>query len=103
MHKISIPQVRRPSTRALDALREVEWREFGFAIHARQTCAIAGTAFGSIAKSAAGLALPVVTILVVLLMPALIDLRGVPLLPRTAQVLTVLTAPVADHPRLPGY
>jgi ABC-2 type transport system permease protein len=39
--------------------------------------------------------------LVVLLMPALMALRGVPLLPRTAHVLTVLTAPVADNPRLP--
>ena len=39
--------------------------------------------------------------LVVLLAPALMALRGVPLLPRTAQVLTVLTAPVADNPRLP--
>ena len=39
--------------------------------------------------------------LVVLLTPALMALRGVPLLPRTAQVLTVLTAPVADNPRLP--
>jgi ABC-2 type transport system permease protein len=86
MRRISTPQVR---------------RKFGFATHARQTCAIAGTAFGAIAKSAAGLVLPAVTMLVVLLMPALMDLRGVPLLPRTAHVLTVLTAPVADNPRLP--
>jgi ABC-2 type transport system permease protein len=69
--------------------------------HARQTCAIAATAFGTIAKSAAGLVLPAVTMLVVLFMPALVDLRGVPLLPRTAHVLTFLTAPVADNPRLP--
>ena len=86
MRRISVPQVR---------------RKFGFATHARQTCAIAGTAFGTIAKSAAGLVALAVAMLVVLLAPALMALRGVPLLPRTAQVLTVLTAPVADNPRLP--
>ena len=86
MLRISVPQVR---------------REFGFATHARQTCAIAGTAFGMVAKSAAGLVALAVAMLVVLLAPALIALRGVPLLPRTAHILTVLTAPVADNPRLP--
>ena len=86
MLRISVPQVR---------------RKFGFATHARQTCAIAGTAFGTIAKSAAGLVALAVAMLVVLLAPALMALRGVPLLPRTAHVLTVLTAPVADNPRLP--
>ena len=64
---IPIPQVR---------------RKFGFATHARQTWAIAGTAFGTIAKSAVGLVLLAVTMLAVLLMPALIALRGVPLLPQ---------------------
>ena len=86
MLRISVPQVR---------------QRFGFATHARQTCAIAGAAFGTIAKSAAGLVALAVAMLVVLLAPALIALRGVPLLPRTAQLLTVLTAPVADNPRLP--
>jgi hypothetical protein len=86
MLRISVPQVR---------------RKFGFATHARQTCAIAGAAFGTIAKSAAGVVALPVAMLLVLLIPALVDLRGVPLLPRTAQVLTVLTAPVADNPRLP--
>jgi hypothetical protein len=86
MSSLSIPKVR---------------REFGFATQARQTCAIAGTAFGTIAKSAAGLVVLAVAMLVVLLAPALMAGRGVPLLPRTAQVLTVLTAPVADNPRLP--
>jgi ABC-2 type transport system permease protein len=76
-------------------------RKFGFATRARQTCAIAGTAFGTIAKSAAGLLAVAVAMLVVLFMPALTALRGVPLLPRTAHVLTVLTAPVADNPRIP--
>jgi hypothetical protein len=86
MSRIPIPDVR---------------RTFGFATHARQACAIAGIAFGTIAKSAAALVALAVTMLVVLLAPALIALRGVPVLPRTAQVLTVLTAPVADNPRLP--
>jgi len=86
MLRISVPEVR---------------REFGFATHARQTYAIAGTAFGTIAKSAAGLVALAVAMLVVLLAPALMALRGVPLLPRTAQVLTVLTGPVSDNPRLP--
>jgi len=86
MRRISIPQVR---------------RKFGFATHARQTCAIALTSFWTIAKSAAGLVLPAVTMLLVLLMPVLVKLRGVPLLPTTAHVLSVLTAPVADYPRLP--
>src|SRR6185369_116554 len=74
---------------------------FGFATHIRQTCAIAGTAFGSIAKSAAGVVAVVVAVIAVLLMPALVGLKGVALLPRTAQVLSILTAPVADNPRLP--
>jgi ABC-2 type transport system permease protein len=86
MRRISIPQVR---------------REFGFATHARQMVAVAGTAFGTIVKSAAGLVALAVALLLALLAPALIALKGVPLLPRTAHVLTVLTAPVADNPRLP--
>jgi ABC-2 type transport system permease protein len=76
-------------------------RRFGFATHVRQTCAIAGTGFGSIAKSAAGLVAVVVAVIAPLLMPALVGLKGVALLPRTAQVLSVLAAPVADNPRLP--
>src|SRR6185295_79299 len=39
--------------------------------------------------------------LLALLMPAIRQLGGVPLLPRTAAVLTVLTAPVAGHPQSP--
>ena len=76
-------------------------RKFGFATHARQTCAIAWTAFGTIAKSPASLVPLAVTMLVVLLMRALVEIRGVPFLPRTGHVLTVLAAPVADNPRLP--
>lgn len=84
---ISIPQVQ---------------RRFGFATHAQQTFAIAWTSFGTIAKSAAGLVLlAAIAMLVVLLMPALMDLMGVPLLPRTAHVITFLTAPIADNPEFP--
>jgi ABC-type transport system involved in multi-copper enzyme maturation permease subunit len=76
-------------------------RKFGVATHARQTFAIAWTAFRSIAKGAAGIVAAAVTVILVLLMPALVGLKGVPILPRTAQILTILTAPVADNPRLP--
>jgi ABC-2 type transport system permease protein len=76
-------------------------RTFGLAMHARQTFAIAWTSFGTIAKSVAGLVLPAAAIVVALLMPMFLPLRGVPLLPRTAQVVTVLTAPVAGNPGLP--
>jgi hypothetical protein len=75
-------------------------RNFGLATHARQTFAIAATSFGAIAKSAGGIVAVAVTIALVLLMPVLVGLKGVSLLPRTAQVLTVLTAPVADNPRI---
>jgi ABC-2 type transport system permease protein len=76
-------------------------RTFGFATHARQMFAIAGTSFRTIAKSAAGLVLLVVPILVALLMPMLMPLRGVSLLPSTALVLKWLAAPVADNPHFP--
>ena len=78
-------------------------RKFGFVIRARQTWAIAGAAFGTITTRAAGLVALAVTMLAVLVAPALIGLRGVLLLPGTAQVLTVLTAPVADNPGCPGW
>ena len=75
--------------------------QFGFATHARQTWAIATASFGMIAKSAAVIVALAITALVVLLMPALVGLKGVSLLPGTAQILTVFTAPIADNPRLP--
>src|SRR5205085_9601537 len=68
---------------------------------ARLSWAVAGTAFGSIAKCAASLVALVVALLAVLLAPAPMALKGVSLLPRTAQILTLLAAPVADNPRLP--
>jgi ABC-2 type transport system permease protein len=76
-------------------------RKFGFTTHARQTCAIAGTAFGTIAKSAASLVALAFAMLVVVLAPVFMAVKGVSMLPRTAQILNVLTAPVADNPRLP--
>lgn len=86
MRGISIPPVR---------------RTFGFATHARQTGAIAWTSFWTIAKSPAGLVLPAVAMLLVLLVPVVVKAKGVSLLPTTALVLSKLTAPVADNPRLP--
>ncbi|HSK75938.1 MAG TPA: hypothetical protein VLQ45_05735 [Thermoanaerobaculia bacterium] len=78
---ISVPQVPRAS---------------GFAMHARQTLAIAGTSFRTIAKSWAGLALlaviPFLTVLVVL---DQMELNGVPFVPATARVLSELTAPLS--------
>jgi ABC-type transport system involved in multi-copper enzyme maturation permease subunit len=77
-------------------------RTFGFATHVRQVFAIASMSFGAIAKSAIGLVLwAAVAILIVLFIPALMELRGVPLVPRTADVIALLTAPVADDPRFP--
>ena len=77
-------------------------RTFGFATYARQTFAIAWASFATIAKGATGLVLwAPIAVLVGLLMPAIRQLGGVPLLPRTAAVLTVLTAPVAGHPQSP--
>jgi ABC-2 type transport system permease protein len=76
-------------------------RTFGFATHARHTGAIAWTSFGAIAKSPAGLVLPAIAMLLVLLVPVLVKLKGVSLLPTTPYVLSMLIARVADNPRLP--
>jgi ABC-2 type transport system permease protein len=77
-------------------------RTFSFATHRRQVFAIASMSFGAIAKSATGLVLwAAVAMLIVLVMPALMELRGVPLVARTADVIALLTAPVADNPRAP--
>lgn len=74
---------------------------FGFTTHARQTGAIAWTSFWAIAKSPAGLVLPAVAMLLILLVPVFLKLKGVSLPPTTPLVLSRLTAPVADNPRLP--
>ena len=75
-------------------------RTFGVATHARQTFAIASTSFGTIAKSGASLVLvaAIATFLIVFL-PLFIPVTGVPLLPRTAYVLTFLAAPIANNPK----
>ena len=75
---------------------------FGVMAHVRQTFAIAWTSFRTIAKSAAGLVLVApIAVLVGLLMPAFMNLGGVSLLPRTAQVIDSLTVPVAGRPQFP--
>jgi ABC-type transport system involved in multi-copper enzyme maturation permease subunit len=71
-------------------------RTFGFAIHARQTRAIAWTSFRTIATSWAGLALlvaiPLLTVPVVL---DQMEANGVPLVPTTVRVINELTAPLS--------
>ena len=77
-------------------------RKFGFKTYARQTFAIAWTSFATIAKSATGLVLwASLAMLLALLMPAIRQLAGVPLLPKTAAVVTVLTGPVAGNAQSP--
>jgi ABC-2 type transport system permease protein len=76
-------------------------RTFGFATHARQTGAIAWTSFWTIAKSLAGLVLPAVALLLILLVPVFAKFKGVSLLPTSPLVLSKLVAPVAGNPRLP--
>jgi hypothetical protein len=77
-------------------------RRFGFATHARQTGALAWTSFWAIAKSPAGLVLPAVAMLLVLLVPVFVKNKGVSLVPTTALVLSKLIAQVPENPRLPG-
>jgi ABC-type transport system involved in multi-copper enzyme maturation permease subunit len=71
-------------------------RTFGFAMHARQTLAIAWTSFRTTATSWAGLALlvaiPILTVLVVL---DQMESNGVPLVPTTVRVINELTAPLS--------
>jgi ABC-2 type transport system permease protein len=77
---ISIPQVR---------------QTYGFATHVRQTLSIAWGSFRTIANSWGGLALLVVIpLFAVLILPTEMEQLGVPLFPRTAKVISLLTAPV---------
>jgi len=77
-------------------------RSFGLITHTRQVFAIAWTSFETIIKSGTGLVLVVpLAILGGLLIPLVMDVGGVPLLPTTAQVITVITAPIADSLRFP--
>ena len=73
-------------------------RTFDFALHARQTLAVARASFGAIAKSWAGLAvfvgIPLLTVLVVL---DQMVASGVPLVPTTGQVLKELTGPLTSE------
>jgi len=77
-------------------------RAFGFTTHARQAWAIASTSFWTIAKSASGLLLlAAIAMLVVLIGPIPLHRIGVPQLPTTARVLSLLTAPIAHGPETP--
>lgn len=67
----------------------------------RQMCAIAGSTFRSIVISRAGLAALGIAVIAVVLMPVLVSLKSLTILPGTAQILTLLTAPVAENPRPP--
>ncbi len=78
-------------------------RTFGAATRARQTLAIAWTSFVAIAKSGSGFALLAAIASVVVLFVSLVALyhMGVPLLPRTANVVRLLTAPIAGSSGTP--
>ena len=71
-------------------------RASGFALHARQTLAIAADSFRTLAWSWTGLAMlagiPALTVLVVM---DQMELNGVPFIPATARVLGELTAPLS--------
>ena len=70
-------------------------RTFGFAIHTRQTLAIARGSFRSMAASWAGVALLVVIpLLTVVVVIDQMELNGVPMVPATVRVLAELTAPL---------
>jgi len=75
---------------------------FGLMTRVLQTLGIAWTSFRAIAKSSAGLVLLApIALLVGLLMPEFMNLGGVRLIPRTAQVVDLLTAPLAGSPQFP--
>jgi len=73
-------------------------RSFGFATNLRQMLAIARSSFRMVAKSPAGLfLLAVFPTLLVLVMTIELQQWGVPLLPRTVELITRhLTAPITD-------
>jgi len=71
-------------------------RTFGFAMHARQTLAIAWTSFRTISTSWVGLAL--LAAIPLLALPVVLDQMvssGAPLVPATARVISELTAPLS--------
>jgi ABC-2 type transport system permease protein len=67
---------------------------YGFATRVRQTLGIASTSFGSITRSWAGLALLGIPVFAFLIIPIEMEQLGLPLLPRTANVIMRLTGPV---------
>ncbi len=77
-------------------------REFGFAIHARQTLAIAWMSFQTIAKSWSGLGvLSGIALFIVLFGGALLDRMGIPLIPASSQVVPLLTTRIAGSLETP--
>jgi ABC-type transport system involved in multi-copper enzyme maturation permease subunit len=70
-------------------------RSYGAATRLRQTAAVAWASFRSIATSWAGIALLVgIPLFAVVVLPLQMEQLGVPLFPRAARVVSLLTAPV---------
>jgi hypothetical protein len=72
-------------------------RTFDFATCTRQTLDVAGTSFRKVATSPAGLTIVAIFALgLVVFMPGMMQLFGVPLFPRTERVVGSITAPPND-------
>ena len=72
-------------------------RSFGFTTFVRQTRAIAWTSFQQLAKIKGGLAILILIVLgIVLLVPIQLKFMGIPMLPKTDHIITLLTAPLSD-------
>ncbi|QHL87934.1 ABC transporter permease [Nibribacter ruber] len=70
---------------------------FSFATHLHQVRRITATSFWALAKKGTGLPLLfLIALLVGAAMPGNLKAKGVPLLPRTDQVLTIITAPFTE-------
>ena len=69
-------------------------QRYTFATRAKQTLAIARASFASVARSWAGLALFGIPLFAFLTVPFQMEQLGVPLFPRTAKIIELLTAPV---------
>ena len=67
---------------------------YGFATRVRQTLAVSWASFRTVTKSWGGLALLFIPLFAVLILPIEMEQLDVPLLPRTANVILRLTAPV---------
>jgi ABC-type transport system involved in multi-copper enzyme maturation permease subunit len=68
---------------------------YGFAIRVRQAMAMAWTSFRSIAMSWGGLGLAMIPLFAMVILPSELEQLGVPTFPRTARVLTIVTAPLS--------